>query len=89
MYSFGIAPPLGVVGELVALTWLVGADTNLGVAVVTRAAGLTNVLTFRLSISADGLAVVDLRLADVRLNLVLTHHAVDNDLKVKLAHHRR
>ena len=36
----------------------------------------------------DGLAVGDLRLADVGLDLELAHHAVDDDLQVQLAHPR-
>ena len=63
-----------------------GADADLGVAVVTRTAGLTDVLALRLGVRADRLAIGNLRLTDVGLDLVLTHHAVDDDLKVKLAH---
>src|ERR1700761_8966646 len=77
---------LDIVRELVALTRLVRLDTNLGVAVVTRAPRLANVLAFRLGLAADRLAVVHLRLADIRFNLVLAHHAVDDDLQMQLAH---
>ena len=63
-----------------------GLDANLGVAVVAGTAGLTDVLAFRLSLLADRLAIGDLRLADVGLDLVLAHHAVDDDLQMKLAH---
>ena len=77
---------LGVVGELVALARLVRRDADLRVAVVTRTTGLTDVLAFRLGVAADRLAVGHLRLADVRLDLVLAHHAVDDDLQVQLAH---
>ena len=35
---------------------------------------------------ADGLAISNLRLADVGLNLVLAHHAVDDDFEMQLAH---
>jgi hypothetical protein len=56
------------------------------VAVVTRPAGLTDVLALSLGIGADRLAVSHLRLANVRLDLVLAHHAVNDDLEVKLPH---
>src|SRR5579871_2732039 len=74
---------LGVVRELVALARLVRLDTNLRVAVVTRTTGLTDVLTFRLGLLTNRLAVRNLRLTNIRLDLVLTHHAVNNDLEVK------
>src|SRR5581483_5740862 len=77
---------LDVVRELIALARLVRLDPNLGVTVVTRATRLANVLALRLSLGADRLAVVHLRLADIRLDLVLAHHAVDDDLQMQLAH---
>ncbi len=64
----------------------VGLDADLHVAVVARAAGLTNVLAFGLGGLADGLAIGHLGLAHVGLDLVLAHHAVDDDLQVQLAH---
>ena len=77
---------LDVVRELVALARLVRLNTNLRVAVVARTAGLANVLALRLGVPTDGLAIVHLRLADIGLDLVLAHHAVDDDLQVQLAH---
>ena len=35
---------------------------------------------------ANGLAIRHLRLADVGLDFVLAHHAVDDDFEVQLAH---
>ena len=55
-------------------------------AVLPAAAGLTNVLALRLRLLADGLAVGDLRLADVRLHVELAHHAVHDDFQMKLTH---
>ena len=55
-------------------------------AVLAAAAGLADELAFLLDLAADGLAVGDLRLADVGLDLELALHAVDDDLQVQLAH---
>ena len=35
---------------------------------------------------ADGLAIRDLRFTDIRLNLVLAHHAIDDDFEVQFTH---
>ena len=59
---------------------------DLGVPVLTAAAGLANVFAFRLRVLANGLAIRDLRLADVGLDLVLAHHAVDDDFQMQFAH---
>ena len=59
---------------------------DLGVPVLAAAAGLANVFAFRLGVLANGLAISHLRLADVGLNLVLAHHAVDDDFQMQLAH---
>src|ERR1700757_2671861 len=53
---------LDVVDELIALARLVRLNANLGVAVVTRATCLANILALGLGLAADGLAVVHLRL---------------------------
>src|SRR5215210_5811646 len=53
-------------------------------------AGATRLLLVRVVVALDGLAdrlaVGHLRLADVRLDVELTPHAVDQDLQVQLAH---
>ena len=77
---------LDLVDELVALARLVGLEAHLDVSVVARAAGLADVLAFRLGMLADGLAIRDLRLAHVGFHFVLAHHAVDDDFQVQLAH---
>ena len=46
-------------------------------------------LAFLLDACANRLAVRDLRLADVRLDLELALHALDDDLEVQLAHAAR
>src|SRR5690606_21381795 len=51
-------------------------------------ARLPDELALLLDRLANGLAVGDLRLADVRLDLELALHAVDDDLEVQLAHAR-
>ena len=40
----------------------------------------------RVRVARDRFAIGDLRLADVRLNVELAHHAVDDDLQVQLTH---
>ena len=54
--------------------------------ILAAAAGLANELAFGFGLLADGLAIRDLRLTDVGFDLVLAHHAIDDDLEVKLAH---
>jgi len=76
-----------LVEELVALPRLGRLHVDHDVAVLALAAGLADEarddLLDRL---ADGLAVGDLRPADVRVDLPLAHQAVDDDLEVQLAH---
>ena len=55
-------------------------------AVVTRTTGLTDVLAFRLCLLANSFAIGDLRLTNIGFDLVLTHHAVDDDFQMQLAH---
>src|SRR5436309_1820533 len=61
-------------------------EINLGVTVLALTAGLANIFAFGFRVLADGLAISHLRLADIRLDLVLAHHAVDDDFKMQLAH---
>src|SRR5512142_1178660 len=56
------------------------------VAVLALAAGLPDPASLRFQGLGDRLAVRDLRTADVRGDLELTQHAVDDDLEVQLAH---
>src|SRR5690606_27088926 len=57
------------------------------VAVLALAAGLLGVLVVRLDVAgADRLAVGNLRLADVGLDVELALHAVNDDVQVQLAH---
>ena len=86
MYSLGIDAAHDFVDELEALARLVRLQANLDVTVLAAAAGLANVLAFRLRLLADGLAIGHLRLAHVGLHVELAHHAVDDDLQVELAH---
>ena len=86
MNSFGNHAADDFVDELVALARLVRLQADLHVAVLAAAAGLADVLAFRLRLLADGLAIGHLRLADIGLHVELAHHAVDDDLQVQLAH---
>src|SRR6266513_1176405 len=61
-------------------------DLEIDVAVLAPAAGLAHVAPLRLGGVADGLAVGDLRLADVGLHPELAQQAVHDDLEVQLAH---
>src|ERR1019366_4485062 len=74
------------VNKFVALTRLVRFQTNAHVAILAASPGLANVLALRLRLLADGLAIGDLRLADVGLHVELAHHAVHDDFQVQLAH---
>src|SRR5512138_2735299 len=76
----------GLVRELEALARLLRDEAQPAVAVLAAAAGLADVAALRLDLPRDGLAVGDLGLADVRLDLELPEHAVDEDLEVELAH---
>jgi hypothetical protein len=57
------------------------------VAVLATAAGLADELALDLlDRPAEGLAIGDLRAADVRVDRELTQETVDDDLEVELAH---
>ena len=75
------------VDELVALALLVGLHVDDRVTILAAATGLADELALGvLHGVASGLAVGDLRLAHVAVDLELTAQAVDDDLEVKLAH---
>src|SRR4029079_15758314 len=83
-------PSAGDLGhELVALARLGRRGVDDRVAVLAAASGLAHELALDLLDRApEGLAVGDLRPADVRVDLELAHQAVDDDLEVELAHAR-
>src|ERR1039457_2000273 len=74
------------VDELVVLALGVRAQPDLGVPVLAPAARLADELALARDVLADRLAVRDLRLAHVRADVELAHHAVDDDLEMELAH---
>src|SRR5690606_3016149 len=74
------------IDKLVALTALQRLDAKPDVTVLTTPTRLPDELAFLLDQLADGLAVGNLRLADVALDLELPLHAVDNDLEMQLTH---
>jgi hypothetical protein len=76
----------GVVLKLEALTRLLRNETDLDVSVLTASTRLTDVFAFSFGGLADGLAIRNLRLANVRLNVELAHHAIDDDFEVQFAH---
>ncbi len=86
MNSLGIEPPEIAVDELVVLALRVRAQADLRVAVLALAARLADEPALARDVLADRLAVRDLGLADVRADVELAHHAVDDDLEVELAH---
>src|SRR4029077_10198255 len=79
-------PADDVVYELVALARLVQIEFQLCVSVLAASTGLPDVLAFGFRVLANRLAVGYLRFADVGLNLVLAHHAVDDDFQMQLTH---
>ena len=84
----GDRPALDLVDELEALPGS-GLEVDVDDPELARAAGLAHEPAFDvLGAPADGLAIGDLGAADVRLDLVLALHAVDQDLEVQLAHAR-
>ena len=86
MYSRGHDAADDAVDELVTVASLLRLDAEPDVAVLAAAAGLPDELAFLFDLAADRLAVGDLRLADVRLDLELALHAIDDDVEVQLAH---
>src|SRR6185312_3800359 len=74
------------VDEGVTLAYLVGLQLQPDMTILTTTARLAHELAFTLDGAANGLAVGDLRLADVRFHLELALHAIDDDLEVQLAH---
>src|SRR5690606_5793286 len=71
--------------EQVALARLLRLDLDPDVAELAAATALADEAAFLLHGLADRLAIGDLRLADVGLDLELALHAVDDDLEVQLA----
>src|SRR5207244_3213068 len=63
-----------------------GLDLEPHVAVLSAAARLAHEAPLRLRLLADRLAISDLGLADVGLDLELSQEPVDDDLEVQLAH---
>ena len=61
-------------------------EAHLDVAVLTLTARLPHELALGFRLARDRFAIRDLRLADVRGDAELAHHAVDDDLEVQLAH---
>ena len=74
------------VHEFVALAGGIRLDLEPDVTVLAAATGLAHELALRLDRAADRLAIGDLWLADVGLDLELTLHAVDDDFEVQLTH---
>src|SRR5438105_14686130 len=55
-------------------------------AILAAAAGLADILALRVSLLTNRFLVRDLGLADVRADVELPHHAVDNDFQMQLPH---
>lgn len=72
--------------EDIARTARVRLGLDLDVAVLTATAGLAHELALDVDRTRDGLAVGDLRGADVGVDVELALEAVDDDLEVQLAH---
>ena len=78
---------MDLVDELVAAAGPGGLERDHDVRVLATTTGLAHVAQLDLlDRHRDRLAVRDLRLADVRVDAELAHHAVDEHLEVELAH---
>src|SRR5439155_24647067 len=77
---------LDLVHELEPAAGREGPHPQPDVSVLPASAALADVPALRLHFLRDGLAVGDLRLADVGVDLVLAPHAVDEDVEMELAH---
>ena len=87
MNSFGMTPPTMSFSKTKPAPRSPGSISMQHVAVLAVAAGLLDVLALAAAtFFADRLAVRDLGLADVALDLELALEAVDDDLEVELAH---
>src|SRR5207249_5105021 len=75
-----------LVSELEALPRPVGLDLEVDVAVLAATTRLPHVAALGLGVLPYRLAIRDLGLADIRLDLELAQEAVDDDLQVALAH---
>ncbi len=75
-----------LVHELIAGALLVRLDRELDAGELARAAGLLLVGVVDLGLLRHGLAISDLRRADIGLDLELTAHAIDDDVEMQLAH---
>src|SRR5262249_22056012 len=72
--------------ELIARARRQRLEADLDPRELPGAAGLLLVRIVLLHFAADGLAISDLRRADIGVDLELALHAIDDDLEVKLAH---
>src|SRR6478672_4131438 len=72
--------------ELEALSGLVRLDHELDAGELAGAAGLLLVGVVDLGFARHGLAISDLRRADIGLDLELAAHAIDDDVEMQLAH---
>src|SRR4051794_26710817 len=82
----GDVAALDLVDELDAAATLARLQRHLDLAELAGAARLLLVGVSELDRTRQGLAISDLRSADIGLDLELALHAVDEDLKVELAH---
>ena len=74
------------IDEFIALAGLVGLELEPDMPVLATAARLAHELAFGLDRTAQRLAVGDLRLADIGVDLELALHAIDDDLEVQFTH---
>ena len=86
MNSLGMVPPTTLFSMVTPLPRSFGVDVDDDVAVLAASAGLLDQLAFALGGLGDGLAIGDLRLAGVGLDLEFAQHAVADDFEVQLAH---
>lgn len=85
MYSLGITPPTVLSSNSIRRRFQRG-EFHHAVTVLTVTAGLANVTAFALDGAGYGLAVCDLRTADLALNVELAYKPIHDYFKVKFAH---
>src|SRR3989304_9835386 len=77
-----------LIHELKALTPLQGLKLKPDMAILTPTTGLLDEPALHTNGHGDGLFIGHLGPAHLGLHIILAHHAVDNNLKMKLAHPR-
>ena len=74
------------INKFVSFSFLKRLNSNIDQTKLTFTTGLANKLTLKINFLSDRLAVSNLRLTDIRLNLKLTPKPVNQNLKMEFTH---